>query len=102
PDAGLRAFDDRVDAGTDLMRLLTPEQRDQAITYERIVDPAMPEGRVHPGDERHLAGAFQDNRVIPYEGVRAADLADDALTALMRLVETFLVILPEGPRAAKL
>lgn len=102
PDAGLRAFDDRVDAGTDLMRFLTPEQQEQAITYERIVDPAMPEGRVHPGDERHLAGAFQDNRVIPYEGVRAADLADGARTALMRLVETFLVVLPEGPRAAKL
>ena len=35
----------------------------------------MPEGRVHPGDERHLAGAFQDNRVIPFEGVRVAEHA---------------------------
>lgn len=102
PDAGLRSFDDRVDAGTDLMALLSAEQRDQAIVFEKMVDPAMPEGRIHPGDERHLAGAFQDNRVIPYEGVRVAELSDDARAAVMRLVETFLVILPEGPRRAKL
>src|SRR3712207_7560878 len=40
-------------------------------------DPAMPPGRVHPGDERHLAGAFQDNRVIPVEGVRVAELSEE-------------------------
>jgi hypothetical protein len=37
-----------------------------------MTDPAMPPGRVDPGDERHLAGAFQDNRVIPFEGIRVA------------------------------
>ena len=46
--------------------------------YEQMVDPAMPPGRVHPGDERHLAGAFQDNRVIPFEGVRVADMPAEA------------------------
>lgn len=102
PDAGLRSFDDRVDAGTDLMALLSVEQRGQAIVFEQMVDPAMPEGRVHPGDERHLAGAFQDNRIIPYEGIRVAEMPEDARDAVMRLVETFLVILPEGPRRAKL
>ena len=41
----------------------------------------MPPGRVHPGDERHLAGAFQDNRVIPFEGVRVADMPAEAQRA---------------------
>ncbi|MFD0663260.1 DUF3500 domain-containing protein [Thermocatellispora tengchongensis] len=69
PHAGLRdLFADRVDLGLRLMAALPGEQRRQAVVYEQMVDPAMPEGRVHPGDERHLAGAFQDNRVIPYEG----------------------------------
>lgn len=102
PEAGYRAFDDRVDAGTELMAKLTPEQRQEAIVFEKMVDPSMPEGRVHPGDERHLAGAFQDNRIIPYEGVRVSDLSDDACDAVLRLVESYLVILPVGPRAEKL
>lgn len=69
PHAGLRdLFADRVELGLRLMAALPEEQRRQAVVYERMVDPAMPEGRVHPGDERHLAGAFQDNRVIPVEG----------------------------------
>lgn len=80
----------------------TPEEVDTAVMYEQMIDPNMPEGRVHPGDERHLAGAFQDNRVIPYEGIRAAELSEEALDNLMALVETFLVILPSGPRKAKL
>ena len=37
-------------------------------------DPAMPEGRWHPADQRHLGGAYRDNWIIPYEGVRGARL----------------------------
>lgn len=102
PDASLRSFDDRVDAGTDVMALLSDDQRAEAVVFEQIIDPDMPEGRIHPGDERHLAGAFQDNRVIPYEGVSVSSLEPAARQAVMDLVETFLVIYPEGPRRAKL
>lgn len=102
PHVGLRSFDDRVDAGTDVMALLSQEQRAEAVVYEQILDPAMPEGRVHPGDERHLAGAFQDNRVIPDEGVRVGTLDARTQEAVVDLVATFLKILPQGPRRAKL
>ena len=74
PHAGGEPFTDRISTALELMAELTSDQRQAAITYEQIVDPAMPEGRVHPGDERHLAGAFQDNRVIALEGVCAAEL----------------------------
>lgn len=101
PHAGTRSFDDRVDAGIAVMAALSEEQRTEAVVYEHMVDPAMPPGRVHPGDERHLAGAFQDNRVIPDEGVCVGELGDPAREAVLALVDTFLSLYPEGPRAAK-
>jgi hypothetical protein len=103
PHAGMRdLFADRVQLGLDLMTAVTEEQRAAATLYEHMVDPAMPPGRVHPGDERHLAGAFQDNRVIPFEGVRVVDLPDAAQHAARRIAEAFVALLPEGPRAARL
>ncbi|WP_138735455.1 DUF3500 domain-containing protein [Modestobacter excelsi] len=103
PRAGLRdVFADRIALGTRLMAALTDEQRARATVYAEMVDPAMPPGRVHPGDERHLAGAFQDNRVIPAEGVRVADLPAGARRLVLDIAETFVRLLPAGPRAARL
>lgn len=103
PHAGLRdLFADRVARGLRLMAALPEEQRRQAVVYERMVDPAMPEGRVHPGDERHLAGAFQDNRVIPFEGVRVAAMPAAAREHALAVAESFVGLLPAGPRAARL
>ncbi|NMO02604.1 DUF3500 domain-containing protein [Gordonia sp. TBRC 11910] len=100
--AGVESFTPRIDLGIRLMGALTAEQRTAATTYEQMVDPAMPPGRVHPGDERHLAGAFQDNRQIPFEGVRVSDLSDDAQQLVLAIVEEFVGLLPEGPRAARM
>ena len=72
------------------------------VVEDRMVDPAMPPGRVHPGDERHLAGAFQDNRVIPFEGVRVAELPAEAQQLALRIAESFVRLLPIGPRAARM
>jgi hypothetical protein len=103
PHAGLTGpFADRIDLGLRLMTALDPGQRRAAVVFEQMVDPAMPEGRVHPGDERHLAGAFQDNRVIPFEGVRVADMPAEAQQHALAIAETFVRLLPEGPRAARL
>ena len=103
PHAGISGvFAERIDLGLQLMAALSDEQRRTATTFAQMVDPAMPPGRVHPGDERHLAGAFQDNRVIPFEGVRVAELPAEAQDAALRVAETFLRLLPEGPRTARL
>jgi hypothetical protein len=102
PHAGVSGlFGDRIAAGLAVMAALSPEQRAAATVYADMVDPAMPPGRVHPGDERHLAGAFQDNRVIPVEGVCAADLSPEARSRVLDVVATFVRLLPEGPRAAR-
>jgi len=103
PHAGLAdVFGDRIDLGLQLMAALPDEQRRAAVVFEQMVDPAMPEGRVHPGDERHLAGAFQDNRVIPFEGVRVAELPVEAQQKALQIAESFVRLLPEGPRAARM
>ncbi|MGV8872559.1 MAG: DUF3500 domain-containing protein [Rhodococcus sp. (in: high G+C Gram-positive bacteria)] len=102
PSAGTESFRPRIDLAVRLMSTLTAEERSAATVYENMVDPAMPLGRVHPGDERHLAGAFQDNRQIPFEGVRVATLSYDAQKIALDIVEQFVALLPAGPRAAKM
>lgn len=77
---------------------LDPDQRESAVVYDSVLDPAMPEGRLHPADERHVAGAFNDNRVVPYEGITADRLADAQWSLLRALVEDFLLLLIESQR----
>jgi hypothetical protein len=100
--AGVQSLTTRIDLGIDLMGTLTDGQRQAATIYEKMVDSAMPDGRVHPGDERHLAGAFQDNRVIPFEGVCVGELAADAQERVLAIVEEFVGLLPAGPKAARM
>jgi len=102
PHSGPGCFDRRVELARAFMNALGPDQRREAITYKKIVDPAMPDGRVDPGDERHLAGAFRDNRIIPFEGVSAQLMPDVAMTKLLELVDEFIALLPTGPRRARL
>jgi hypothetical protein len=102
PHAGTESFTERIELGTALMAALPAEQRQAATVYAQMVDPAMPPDRVHPGDERHLAGAFQDNRVIPVEGIGVADMPAEAQRLVLAIAETFVRLLPAGPRAARL
>ena len=102
PNAGRPSLTERIVLGTELMAALPDDQRRAAVVYEQMVDPAMPPGRVHPGDERHLAGAFQDNRVIPNEGVWVGDMPAPAQDLVMAIAEEFIRLLPTGPRAARL
>jgi hypothetical protein len=84
------------------MATLGAELGERATIYRNMVDPAMPPGRVHPGDERHLAGAFQDNRIIPPEGVRVTDMPRAAQDLVWAIAERFACLLPDGPRAARM
>ena len=62
----------------------------------------MPTPLPHPGDERHLAGAFQDNRVSPFEGVPVIELSGEARQAVLSFCEELVALLPEGPRRPRL
>ena len=48
-----------------------------------------------------LAGAFQDNRIVPYEGISAAEFSAEQLERLMLLVDVYIDPLPEMPRALR-
>ncbi|WP_110590440.1 DUF3500 domain-containing protein [Microbacterium suaedae] len=100
PHAGTTAFTERIALGRRIMSELSDEQRADAVTHESMTE--LPPGRLHPGDERHLAGAFQDNRVIPYEGVRVGEMSDPAQEAVMAFLADFVSILPDGPARLRL
>jgi hypothetical protein len=102
PDAGLSVFRDEERLGLELMRSLPASVHDRARVYRLMNDPAMPPGRCHRSDQRQLGGAFQDNRIIPYEGVNAAQFSDAAQQRLLGLAAVFLEIMPAGALAAKM
>ncbi|MFJ4029576.1 DUF3500 domain-containing protein [Paenarthrobacter sp. NPDC089989] len=102
PNQGVSVFKERIQRARELMGELTPELRTDAIVYQQMQDPAMPEGRLHAGDERHLAGCFQDNRVIPYEGIRVSSMPATAVQVLDKIVDDSIAYLPAGPRASRL
>ena len=91
-------FEAREEIAIELASSLTEEQRAQAVVYNSVLDPAMPAGRLHPADERHLAGAFRDNRVIPYEGIAAMKMTAGQRGLLRRIAEDFHLLLTPAQR----
>jgi Protein of unknown function (DUF3500) len=102
PFKGIRIFQDEERAGLKLMRAFTPEQQKRAIVYHSMMGGDLPEGRRHFADNLHLGGAFQDNRIVPYEGLKGDALSALQRRELMDLVEKYLAVLPEGPRKARI
>jgi hypothetical protein len=102
PHAGLAIFNDEERSGLQLMQSLPSALRDRAQVYKQMYDPAMPPGRFHPADQRHLGGAFHDNRIIAYEGVRAAEMAPVHRAHLLELCSLFIEYLPEQALAARM
>ncbi|MCX6502689.1 MAG: DUF3500 domain-containing protein, partial [Microbacterium sp.] len=86
-------FDARERLARALSSSLTAEQRKKAVVFESVLDPRMPEGRLHPADERHVGGAFRDNRVVPTEGICATDLDPEQQRMLRDIVEDFHLLL---------
>lgn len=102
PHAGLQLFNTEEDVGLELMRSLSPELRGRAQSYKQMHDPVMPDGRWHFADQRHLGGAFRDNRIIPHEGVSVADFASREKQRIMEILEAFICYLPDQVRVARL
>ncbi|KAM6529323.1 hypothetical protein FALCPG4_007462 [Fusarium falciforme] len=104
PDKGIEICAEEGRLGWQLMQSLAPEHQRKAQVYAMMHDSAMPKGRWNPADQnqRHLAGAFQDNRVIPYEGVLALDLTKGQQDLLMAIVAEFLMLLPPKPLEMRL
>ena len=102
PFAGVSLFEDEERVGLALMRALSPGQQRTAIVAHAMMGGDLPPGRRHFADNLHLAGARQDNRVIPYEGIAAADLDPVQRKHLLDLIAAYVAPLPAGPGAARL
>jgi hypothetical protein len=102
PFKGIRLFQDEERSGLALMRSFSEAQQKRAIVYHSMMGGDLPEGRRHFADNLHLGGAFQDNRIVPYEGLKGDELSAAQRRNLMDLVDKYLSSLPAGPRAARL
>ncbi len=88
--------------GLALMQSLSPELQKRATLYAQMEDPAMPSWRFNFADQRHLGGAFQDNRIVPVEGVCVGEFMPFQQSALLALCETFYAHWPDGPRRVRI
>lgn len=49
-------------------------------------------------DQRHLCGAFRDNRIVPYEGCRVSEMLTEQQQLVLDIAEQFLLYLPQTAR----
>lgn len=97
------------DLGLRLMQSLPAELQQKAQTYKLLRDPQMLQtgdlkiDRWNQDDQRHLCGAFRDNRIVPYEGVCvAASFNSQQQELLLKTVEQFVLYLPSKARQLRL
>lgn len=88
--------------GLKLMQSLPPAQQSLAQIYKLMKDPDMPVGRWNHDDQRHLCGAFRDNRIVPYEGILVSDMEEEHVSLVEQILEEYLLYLPATARALRL
>jgi hypothetical protein len=88
--------------GLKLMQSLSVDQQTTAQIYKQMKDPAMPPGRWNRDDQRHLCGAYRDNRVVPYEGVLVSDLGPEVQSLVSQILAEYFLYLPRQARDMRL
>lgn len=88
--------------GLRLMQSLPDRVQRRVQIYQQMRDPAMPHGRWNHDDQRHLCGAYRDNRVVPYEGVPVSELTTEQQDMVSNIVMQYLIYLPEQARNMQL
>lgn len=84
--------------GLCLMQSLQAPQQKKAQIFKLMKDPSMPEGRWNHDDQRHLCGAYRDNRVVPYEGILVSEFNTPQQELVIAILEEYLIYLPQGSR----
>lgn len=102
PYAGTRILTREEDLGLKLMQSLDPEKQAKAQTYKEMHDPAMPPGRWNKDDQRHMCGAYRDNRIVPYEGVLFRDMDKEQQDLVMAILEEYFLYLPKKAKEMRL
>ncbi|KAK3952395.1 hypothetical protein QBC32DRAFT_237035 [Pseudoneurospora amorphoporcata] len=102
PYKGTRILQEEEKLGLQLMQSLSAEQQNRAQVYKLLRDPSMPKGRWNHDDQRHLCGAYRDNRVVPYEGVSVAEFTPEQKKLVEGILEQYLLYLPTQAREIRL
>lgn len=100
--AGTQMFTEEMHLAVQMMHTLSESEKASVILFDSLEHPNLPEGLPHPADGRNLAGAYQDNRIIPYAGANVGTFSPGAQRAVLRLISKFIDFLPEGPHTAKI
>jgi len=102
PYAGTSILTREADHGLKLMQSLSPDLQERAQIYKLMNDPAMPPGRWNKDDQRHLCGAYRDNRIVPYEGIKYDELSSEQQGLVASILEEYFLFLPERARKMRL
>jgi hypothetical protein len=102
PLAGTEVFVPEARAGLALVRSLNAVQAGEAVLRPSILPEDLPPELKHPVDGRVAAGAFRDNAVIPYAGVRADALSDAQRKLLLSLVGAYVGWARDGHASVKM
>lgn len=92
-----RIFAHQRSCALELVSGLSNDQLGRALLYPSMEPSDLPEEIAGRVDGRHLGGAGQDNRIIPYAGICAAELTRGQREKLLELGDSFTGRLPEGP-----
>ncbi|KAH8088611.1 hypothetical protein HD553DRAFT_181223 [Filobasidium floriforme] len=101
PHAGTRLFTQEEIRGLDLMRDLSEENRKKAQVNVDMKE-GLGEGRWNPFDERHLGGARQDNRIVPFEGLPISQMTEPQREQVWSILRAFNCYLPAKPLEARM
>jgi Protein of unknown function (DUF3500) len=102
PHAGLRAFDAETRDGIAMVRSLSPDQAHTAVLYPSIASAHLPPERSVPIDGQMMACAFQDNRRLEYEGLRADEMTAGQHRLLRELIANYVGRIRDGHAELKM
>ncbi|KAH6845229.1 hypothetical protein B0I37DRAFT_328307 [Chaetomium sp. MPI-CAGE-AT-0009] len=106
PHAGTRILQVEEQLGLRLMQALAKRDggavASRARVYASLRDAAMPRGRWNHDDQRHLCGAYRDNRVVPYEGVVVGEMEEGEKELVRGILKEYLLYLPARAREIRM
>ncbi|CZS94919.1 uncharacterized protein RAG0_04731 [Rhynchosporium agropyri] len=102
PHAGLRLFRAEELESLKLMQSLPKELQDKATLSKGMDGKSLPADKWNPFDERHLGGARQDNRIVPYEGCPVSAFPADKQESIIKLFKNFNEYYPQSVLAHRL
>ncbi|KAJ9602185.1 hypothetical protein H2200_013305 [Cladophialophora chaetospira] len=102
PYEGTELFTDQEQTALKLITSLDEETLSRVRIFKELQGDEYPKERWHPADQRHLGGAFHDNREIPYEGALVTSLSPAQQELIRSLLSLSLNYLPKGALRAKM